>query len=58
MVEHLLDIAGMIADGPAWVRVRKAETRPVQRHMLPAIGQRQVVSNEAASRRAVTMDND
>ena len=36
MVEHLLDVAGMIADGATWVWVRKAEARPVQSYMPAA----------------------
>lgn len=58
MVEHLLDIAGMIADRAAWMRVRKAEARRVQRDMPAAIDFRQVVRNEAPARRPVTVDYD
>lgn len=58
MVEHLLDVAGMIANSAPRIRVRQAEARPVQGYMPAATGLRHVIRNEAPTRRSVAVDDD
>jgi hypothetical protein len=58
MVEHLLDVAGMIANRAPRIRVRQTEARPVQGYMPAATDLRQVVRKETPARRSVAVDDD
>ena len=58
MIEHLRNVARMSPNGPAGKRVGKSETRPIEGNVAEArvvIGR---VSDQATSRRAVTVHDD
>jgi len=57
MVEHALDIRGVIADRAARLRVRKSETWPVKRDVPPARVIRRLVRNEAPPGRAMAVND-
>jgi hypothetical protein len=57
MVEDPLDVRGVIADGSARQWFRQAETGPVQRDMPQARAVGSLVRNEAASWRAMTVND-
>ena len=57
MVQHARDIRGVVANCPAWLRVGKAKTGPIERDVPQPRLRRSLVPGQATSGRAMAVNN-